>query len=56
LGCVFFYSIESLPGVMSEDFVQTLLGAKNFLRLNADIGGLALGAAEGLVDHDPRVG
>ena len=53
---VLFNRVKSLAGVMSEDFVQTLLGAKDFLSLNADIGGLALGAAEGLMDHDPRVG
>ena len=41
---VFFNRVKSLAGVVSEDFVQTLLGAKDFLSLNADIGGLALGA------------
>jgi len=53
---IFFDGLECLARVVSHDFVQAFFSAKNFLSLDADIGGLALGAAEGLMDHDPRVG
>ena len=54
--CIFFDGLECLARVVSHNFVKPFFGTKNFLGLDADIGGLALGAAKGLVDHDPCVG
>ena len=41
---------------IAELLVELLLQVEDFVCLNADVAGLAAGAAQGLVDHDPRVG
>ena len=43
-------------GMVDEDAVQLRPHPENFLRLDVDIGGLSLDAAQRLVDHDPRGG
>src|SRR5205085_11184731 len=53
---VFGNSIQRLARVFGQDFVQHLAVAKNLVGLNFDVGDLALHAAVGLVQHDPRVG
>ena len=53
---VFFNSFKGLPRMVSKDFIETLLCAKDFLGLNANISRLALGSAQRLVNHDPGVG
>ena len=52
---VFFHRFKGLPRMVSKDFIEPLLCAKDFLSLNANIGGLALGSAQRLVNHDPGV-
>ena len=53
---VFFHRFKGLARVVSKNLIKTLLCAKDFLGLNADVGGLALGSAQRLVNHDPGVG
>src|SRR3990172_3887282 len=48
--------LDGLAGVQGQDLVQAILHAQDLLGLDGDVGGLALGAAPGLMDHDPRVG
>src|ERR1700748_2124913 len=47
--------LVSLPGVLDVDLVEPLLEVQDFLRVQHDVGGLALKAAGGLVHHDPRI-
>src|SRR5262249_44147143 len=44
-----------LAGVAAEDLVQLLAKGQELLGVDLDVGGLALNAAPGLVDHDPGV-
>lgn len=53
---VFFHRFKGLARVVSKDFIEPLLCTKDFLGLNANIGRLALGSAQRLVNHDPGVG
>ena len=45
-----------LAGVVHQDAVQLLAHAQDLPGLDVDVGGLALHAAQRLVDHDARVG
>src|SRR5512141_2238428 len=47
--------VQRLLRVLGEDLVETVLDAQDLLRLDRDVGGLALRAAPRLVDQDPRV-
>src|SRR5207247_3006068 len=47
--------LHSLAGVVDEDAVELLAHPQYFLGLDVDVRRLALHAAKGLVDHDPRV-
>jgi hypothetical protein len=42
--------------MLDIDLVEPGPERQDLARLDLDIGGLALGAARGLVDHDPRIG
>src|SRR6267378_3508666 len=44
--------LERLPGMLNVDLVETGASRQDFAGLDLDIGGLALGAARGLMDHD----
>ena len=46
-------SIERLPSAIRQLLVEPILEIKNFVGLNPDITGLATGATQGLVNHDP---
>src|SRR6516164_313616 len=48
--------VERLAGMLDIDLVEPGPEPQDLARLDLDIGGLALGAARGLVDHDPRIG
>ena len=48
--------LEGLLGVEGQDLVEAVLDAQDLLGLDGDVGGLALGAAPGLVDQDAGVG
>ena len=48
--------VERLAGVLDIDVVEALAQAAGFPGLDLDVGRLALDAARGLVDHDPRIG
>src|SRR5690606_41095975 len=47
--------LDRLSGVARQDGVQVLLHREDFARMDLDVGRLALEAAQGLVDHHPRV-
>src|SRR5882724_4250634 len=47
--------IHRLAGVIDEDAVQLLAHPEDLLGLDVDVGRLALGAAQRLVDQDARV-
>src|SRR5690606_28150785 len=47
---------QRLAGVGGQFLVQALAQVEDFLGLDGDVAGLALGAARGLVDHHPAVG
>ncbi len=47
--------LTRLPGVPGDDLVHQLAFANDLLGLDLDVDGLALGAAVGLVQEDPRV-
>ena len=48
--------LERLAGALGIDAVELLARLEDLARLDLDVGGLALRAARGLVDHDARVG
>jgi len=48
--------VDALVGVEGQDLVEPLLQPHDLLGLDLDVGGLSLGPAHRLVDHDPRVG
>lgn len=48
--------VHLLAGVLGEDGVDHVAGALDFFRLDEDVCCLALGAAEGLVDHHTGIG
>ncbi len=43
-------------GVLDVDLVQLPLDLDDLLGVDLDVGGLAVGAARGLMDHDPGIG
>src|SRR6266571_3760502 len=47
--------VQGLLGVEGQDLVDAVLDPEDLLGLDRDVRGLALGAAPGLVDQDPRV-
>src|SRR5213596_772427 len=47
--------LQALPGVLHEDVVHLLAQPDDLARLDVDVGGLALHAAERLMDHDAGV-
>src|SRR6266446_9744418 len=47
--------LERLAGVLDVDFVESRAQAQDLTRLDLDVGGLTLGPARGLVDHDVRI-
>src|SRR5690606_21726627 len=49
-------ALDILAGAFGQDVVQTLAQAEDFLRLDLDVRGLALGTARRLVDHDAGIG
>src|SRR5690606_6161029 len=49
-------ALDRLAGVLGQDLVQALAQLEDFARLDLDVGGLTLGAARGLVDHDAGIG
>src|SRR6187402_453372 len=48
--------LDGLVAVLGQDGVQVVLHAEDLLGLYGDVGGLALGAAQGLMDQDAGVG
>ena len=48
--------ILRLIAILGNVRIQHLANEENLLRLNLNVGGLALRSSEGLVDHDSRVG
>ena len=48
-------ALERLPRVPGDDLVHQLPVANDLLGLDLDVNGLALGAAVGLVQEDPRM-
>src|SRR5206468_8130637 len=44
--------LQALPGVLHEDVVHLLAQPDDLARRDVDVGGLALHAAERLMDHD----
>ena len=48
---VLFHFFEFLARVLGDHLVQEFFGFDNVVRVNSDVGGLAFGAAQGLVDH-----
>ena len=48
--------IQGLAGHLAEQLVHLLLDGDDALGLNGDIGRLALGPTQGLMDHDLAVG
>src|SRR3954470_1573560 len=42
--------VDALAGALGHDADERVLGLEDFLRLNFDVGGLSIHAAEGLVD------
>src|SRR5690348_1725410 len=46
---------DGLAGVLGVDLVEPPAEVQDLPGMDFDVGGLALGAAGGLVDHDPRV-
>src|SRR5678815_1603574 len=49
-------SLECLPGVVHQDFVEPLAHAQNFPRMNIDVGRLSRQPLhQGLMDHDAGV-
>jgi len=53
---VHFDLLNRLTSVVRHETVEEFFSVQNFLRLDLDVRRLALGSAEGLVDHDPGVG
>src|SRR5260221_728919 len=53
---IFADAVGGLARALGEDVDQGVLGLKDFLGLDLDVGGLAVDPAEGLVDHDLGVG
>jgi hypothetical protein len=47
---------DILPGVVGEDRVQLIPEFQDFLRVDVDVGCLALESTQGLVNHHPRMG
>src|SRR5258706_478540 len=47
--------LERLLGMLDVDLVEPRPQRQDLARLNLDVGGLTLGTARGLMDHDPRV-
>src|SRR5216684_6017900 len=47
--------LERLAGVFDVDFVESRAQPQDLTRLDLDVGGLTLGPARGLVDHDVRI-
>src|SRR6266478_9588386 len=47
--------LERLAGVLDVDFVESRAQAQDLTGLDLDVGGLTLGPARGLVDHDVRI-
>src|SRR5690554_3477387 len=47
--------LEALAGVMRQDAVETLAQLDDLFGVDLDVRGLALEAAQRLVDHDARV-
>ncbi len=52
---VFGDALNWLTSVFSEKIIESLLVIQNFPRLNLDVSGLALCAAQRLVNHNPRM-
>ena len=52
---VFLNPIQRLAGALGQFLVEALFQEQDFIGLDADVTGLALGTAQGLVNHDPRV-
>ena len=46
------YLSERVPGAVGVDAIELLACLDDLARLDFDVGGLALGATAGLVDHD----
>src|SRR5271156_6184047 len=46
---------QALTGVPYKDVVDLLAHAQNLTRLDIDVGRLALGAPQGLMNHNPRM-
>ena len=53
---VFSDFLQGLAGVLGQQAIEGVLEIQDLPGLNLDVHGLALGAAEGLVDHDSGVG
>src|SRR5574343_1398760 len=53
---VLFQALKGLAGMLGHDAVQLVLDGQDFLGMDGDIRGLALEAAQGLVNHHARVG
>src|SRR5690606_13083145 len=48
--------LDALAGVLGQDLVQARTHAQDLARVDVDVRGLALEAAQRLVDHHPRIG
>src|SRR5207249_4503861 len=48
--------LERLAGMLDVDFVESRAQAQDLTGLDLDVGGLTLGPARGLMDHDVRIG
>src|SRR5947199_10161737 len=48
--------LERLAGMLDVDFVESRAQAQDLAGLDLDVGGLTLGPARGLMDHDVRIG
>ena len=53
LGDVVGDGVDRLAGVVGQDLVQARAHAQDLARMDIDVGGLALEAAQWLVDHHP---
>src|SRR3546814_8095458 len=47
--------LDRLAGILRHQLVHSVPDAQDFLGLDLDVGGHALGAARRLVNHDPRI-
>ena len=48
--------LNGLTGVLGQDLVEHITGAEDEIGADLNVGGLTLGTAQGLVDHDLAVG